>query len=53
MTSRAQKTHWTDKLRRLSRAKRLRNTGTLGLVVLGPLLALATFLVLGPLDQGA
>lgn len=31
----------------------MRNTGTLGLVVLGPLLALATFLVLGPFDQGA
>jgi two-component system nitrogen regulation sensor histidine kinase NtrY len=26
---------------------------TLGLVVLGPVLVLATFLVLGPLDQGA
>ncbi len=33
--------------------RKLRNTGTLGLVVLGPLLALATFLVLGPFDQGA
>ncbi|QBF31738.1 PAS domain-containing sensor histidine kinase [Thalassococcus sp. S3] len=39
--------------RRLRRAKRVQNIATLGLVVLGPLLALATFLVLGPLDQGA
>ena len=53
MVSRAQKTHWTEQFRRLSRTRRLRNASTLGLVVLGPLLALATFLVLGPLDQGA
>ena len=31
----------------------MRNIATLGLVGLGPVLALATFLVLGPLDQGA
>jgi two-component system nitrogen regulation sensor histidine kinase NtrY len=31
----------------------VRNAATLGLVVLGPLLALATFLVLGPFDQGS
>lgn len=37
----------------LRRAKRARNAATLSLVVLGPVLALATFLVLGPLDQGA
>ena len=30
-----------------------RHAATLGLVVLGPLLALATFLALGPLEQGA
>ena len=41
------------RLRRLRRLRRVRNAATLGLVVLGPLLALATFLVLGPLDQGA
>ncbi len=35
------------------RARRVRNTATLGLVVLGPVLAVLTFLVLGPLDQGA
>ncbi len=38
---------------RLRRAKRLQNFATLGLVVLGPVLALVTFLVMGPLDQGA
>jgi two-component system nitrogen regulation sensor histidine kinase NtrY len=31
----------------------MRNAATLGLVALGPVLALFTFLVLGPLDQGA
>lgn len=31
----------------------MQNAGTLGLVVLGPVLAILTFLVLGPLDQGA
>ncbi|MCX7559875.1 PAS domain-containing sensor histidine kinase [Sulfitobacter sp. F26204] len=33
--------------------KRLRNLSTLGVVVLGPVLAMATYLVLGPLGQGA
>ncbi|MDX5402444.1 MAG: PAS domain-containing sensor histidine kinase, partial [Rhodobacterales bacterium] len=33
--------------------KKLQNVATLGLVLLGPVLAIATFLVLGPLDQGA
>ncbi len=37
---------------RLRRQKRVRNVATLGLVILGPVLALATFLILGPLDQG-
>lgn len=41
------------KLRKLRRLRRFRNFATLGLVVLGPVLALATFLVLGPMDQGA
>ncbi len=31
----------------------MQNTATLGLVILGPVLALATFLVLGPLDRTA
>ena len=38
---------------RLRRAKRFQNFATFGLVVLGPVLALVTFLVMGPLDQGA
>ena len=40
-------------LNRWRRTRRARNAGTLGLVVLGPILALATFLVLGPFDLGA
>ncbi|NNE53111.1 MAG: PAS domain-containing sensor histidine kinase [Sulfitobacter sp.] len=38
---------------RLRRLRRVRNLSTLGLVVLGPVLAMATYLVLGPLGQGA
>jgi two-component system nitrogen regulation sensor histidine kinase NtrY len=40
-------------LNRVYRRKRIRNAATLGLVVLGPVLALLTFLVLGPFDQGS
>ncbi|MEL7117327.1 MAG: PAS domain-containing sensor histidine kinase, partial [Pseudomonadota bacterium] len=42
-----------DTLSQLRRARRVQTAGTLGLVVLGPVLAVLTFLVLGPLDQGA
>jgi two-component system, NtrC family, nitrogen regulation sensor histidine kinase NtrY len=35
------------------KTRRAKNAATLGLVVLGPALAVATFLVLGPFDQGA
>ena len=42
-----------EKLGRLRRLKRVRNLSTLGVVVLGPVLAMATYLVLGPLGQGA
>ncbi|QFT59856.1 Sensor protein kinase WalK [Sulfitobacter sp. THAF37] len=42
-----------EKLGRLRRVKRVRNLSTLGLVVLGPVLAMATYLILGPLGQGA
>jgi len=38
---------------RAARLKRVRTAGTIGLVILGPVLALLTFLVLGPLEQGA
>ncbi len=40
-----------SRLTELRTRRRLRNAGTLGLVVLGPVLALATFLVLGPLGE--
>ena len=42
-----------EKLSRLRRQRRLQNAATLGLVLLGPALAIATFVVLGPLDRGA
>ncbi|MGR3662002.1 MAG: ATP-binding protein [Paracoccaceae bacterium] len=42
-----------ERLNRLRRQRRYQNAATLGLVLLGPLLAFLTFLVLGPLDQGA
>ncbi|UWQ64431.1 sensor histidine kinase NtrY-like [Leisingera caerulea] len=38
---------------RWRRTRRARNIGTIGLVLLGPVLALATFLIIGPLGQGA
>ncbi|TDK44979.1 sensor histidine kinase NtrY-like [Antarcticimicrobium luteum] len=38
---------------RWRRTRRARNIGTLGLVLLGPALAFATFMVLGPFDLGA
>ena len=42
-----------ERLLQLRRVRRAQNVATFGLVVLGPILALATFLVMGPLDQGA
>lgn len=38
---------------RWRKSRKLRNYGTLGLVLLGPALALATYLVIGPFDLGA
>ncbi len=35
------------------RSRKARNVGTLGLVLLGPILTLATYLVFGPFDLGA
>ena len=52
MISRAQGRIDWNRLARLRRLKKVQNIATLGLVFLGPVLALATFLVLGPLDQG-
>jgi two-component system nitrogen regulation sensor histidine kinase NtrY len=42
-----------DRVVRLRRQRRVQTALTLGLVVLGPALALATFLALGPMNQGA
>ena len=42
-----------ENVNRLRHLRRFRNAATLGLVVLGPILALATFLVLGPLDRNS
>ena len=39
-------------LGRLRRVRRVRNMFTFGVVVLGPLLALGTYLILGPLGEG-
>ena len=50
MASRADKTLWL-KIGRVRRIKRVRSAATLGLVVLGPVLALATYLILGPLGE--
>lgn len=41
-----------ENISRLRRLRKLQNVATLGLVVLGPTLALVTYLVMGPLDQG-
>ena len=41
-----------DRIARLRRMRRVQSAATIGLVVLGPALAGATYLVLGPLEQG-
>ena len=52
MAGRVGRATWNGLLR-LSRARRVQNVATIGLVVLAPCLPLATFLLLGPLDQGS
>ncbi|WP_317054549.1 sensor histidine kinase NtrY-like [Roseovarius rhodophyticola] len=42
-----------DHIGRLRRLQKVRTVATFGLVVLGPILALVTYLVMGPLDQGS
>lgn len=42
-----------DRLARVRRQKRVQTGATIGLVVLGPILALATYVVLGPLDAAS
>ncbi len=54
--SRVQRTananHWVTRLSRLRRQRRVQTGMTFGLVFLGPLLTVTTFLALGPLNQG-
>lgn len=52
MATRSQKS-LLHSLSRWRRTRRAQNFATLGLVILGPVLVLATFLVLGPLGQNA
>lgn len=52
MHSVTQRSAW-DRIARLRRQRRFQNGLTVGLTVLGPVLALGTFVVLGPLGQGA
>lgn len=52
VAARMHKLSWNS-LSKLRRRRRVQNVATLGLVILGPLLVLATFLVFGPFDQGA
>ncbi len=44
---------WLTALDSWRKSRRARNITTLGLVILGPVIALATFLVIGPFGQGA
>ncbi|WP_338082410.1 PAS domain-containing sensor histidine kinase [Donghicola mangrovi] len=41
-----------ERITQLRFQRKVQNVATLGLVILGPVLALLTYLVLGPLDQG-
>ncbi len=52
MAGRARTATW-EKLNRLRRMRRVQNAATLGLVLLGPVLAVITFLILGPLDRSS
>ncbi|AOZ69523.1 PAS domain-containing sensor histidine kinase [Rhodobacter xanthinilyticus] len=52
MSALAHRSVW-DQFVRLRRQRRFQNAATLGLVGLGPVLALGTFTVLGPFGQGA
>ena len=47
------RSYYLLRLERLRRVRRYRNLATLGLVALGPVLAIITYLVLGPLGQGS
>ena len=45
--------HWLTRMSRLRRQRQMQTGMTFGLVFLGPLLTVATFLALGPLNQGS
>ncbi len=51
MQQAARGSSWAN-LAELRRRRRVQNAATLGLVILGPVLALATFLAMGPFNQG-
>jgi len=52
VTSATRRATWA-KLNQLRRQKRIQSGVTIGLVLLGPILAVMTYLVFGPLDQGS
>ena len=52
MASATRRATWA-KLNQLRRQKRIQSGVTIGLVLLGPILAVMTYLVFGPLDQGS
>lgn len=54
MAAQGVKRQWTwERLARLRRLRKVQSIATVGVVILGPVLALATYLALGPLGQGA
>lgn len=53
MASRTQQQRSWAKISRLRRQRKVQNMATFCVVVLAPVLVIATYLVLGPLDQGA
>ena len=53
MATRTRHTSTWQRFQRLRRQRRVQNAATFSLVFLGPVLALSTFLILGPLDQSS
>ena len=53
MASRTQQNRSWAKISRLRRQRKVQNIATFCVVVLAPVLVIATYLVLGPLDKGA
>ena len=53
MAAQGVKRKWTwERVARLRRIRRVQSFATVGVVVMAPVLALATYLILGPFDQG-